>query len=53
MINGGGCAEVLSPIHEKEYNAHLLSGGMQTIVKYGFACIRKHCKFVKGKILCE
>jgi hypothetical protein len=43
-----GCAEALSQIDEKQYNAHLQSDGMQTIVKYGIACFRKHCKVVRG-----
>jgi hypothetical protein len=43
-----GCAEALSQMDEKQYNAHLLSDGMQTIVKYGIACFRKHCKVVRG-----
>jgi hypothetical protein len=42
-----GCAEALSQINEKQYNAQLLSDGMQTVVKYGIACFRKHCKVVK------
>jgi hypothetical protein len=42
------CAEALDQIDEKQYNAHLLADGMQTIVKYGIACFRKHCKVVKG-----
>jgi hypothetical protein len=43
-----GCAVALDQIDEKQYNAHLQSDGMQTIVKYGIACFRKHCKVVKG-----
>jgi hypothetical protein len=42
-----GCAEALSQMDEKQYNAHLLSDGMQNIVKYGIACFRKHCKVVR------
>jgi hypothetical protein len=42
------CAEALDQIDEKQYNAHLLADGMQTIVKYGIACFRKHCKVVRG-----
>jgi hypothetical protein len=42
------CAEALDQINEKQYNAHLLADGMQTIVKYGIACFRKHCKVVRG-----
>jgi hypothetical protein len=43
-----GCAEALSQIDEKQYDAHLQLDGMQTIVKYGIACFRKHCKVVRG-----
>jgi hypothetical protein len=43
-----GCAEALDQIDEKQYNAHLQLDGMQTIVKYGIACFRKHCKVVRG-----
>jgi hypothetical protein len=42
-----GCAEALGQINEKQYNAHLLSDGMQTVVKYGIACFRKHCMVMK------
>jgi hypothetical protein len=42
------CTEALDQIDEKQYNAHLKSDGMQTIVKYGIACFKKHCKVVKG-----
>jgi hypothetical protein len=42
-----GCAEALSQIDEKQYDAQLLSDGMQTVVKYGIACFRKHCKVMK------
>jgi hypothetical protein len=42
-----GCAEALSQIDEKQYDAHLLLDGMQTVVKYGIACFRKHCKVVR------
>jgi hypothetical protein len=48
-----GCAEALSQMDEKQYNAHLLSDGMQTIVKYGIACFRKHCKVVRGESLAQ
>jgi hypothetical protein len=40
------CAEALHQIHEKKYNAHLLADGMQTVVKCGIACYRKHCRVV-------
>jgi hypothetical protein len=48
-----GCAEALSQIDEKQYDAHLQSDGMQTIVKYGIACFRKHCKVVRGESLAQ
>jgi hypothetical protein len=38
-----GCDDVLSQIHEKQYDAHLLSNGMQTVLKYGISCYRKYC----------
>jgi hypothetical protein len=41
------CTDALDQIDEKQYNAHLQSDGMQTIVKYGIACFKKHCKVVK------
>jgi hypothetical protein len=43
-----GCIQALDQIEEKQYNAHLLADGMQTIVKYGIACFKKHCKVVRG-----
>jgi hypothetical protein len=44
-----GCAEALSQIEEKQYDSRLLSDGMKTVVKYGIACFRKHCRVVCGK----
>jgi hypothetical protein len=38
------CAEALAQINEKQYSAQLVSDGMQTVVKYGIACFRKHCR---------
>jgi hypothetical protein len=43
-----GCAEALSQIADNQYDSHLLADGMKTIVKYGIACYRKHCKVVRG-----
>jgi hypothetical protein len=43
-----GCTEALRQIDDRKYNARLLSDGMQTIVEYGIACFRKHCKVVRG-----
>jgi hypothetical protein len=42
-----GCTEALDQIERMQYNAHLKSDGMQTIVKYGIACFKKHCKVVR------
>jgi hypothetical protein len=41
------CAKALGQIEERHYDAHLKSDGMQTVVKYGIACYRKHCMVVK------
>jgi hypothetical protein len=41
------CQTALDQIEKKQYDAHLLLDGMQTIVRYGIACFRKHCKVVK------
>jgi hypothetical protein len=43
------CAEALSQISDKKYDAHLKLDGMKTIVKFGIACFRKHCRVVKGE----
>jgi hypothetical protein len=43
-----GCAEALDQIDEMKYDAQLKSDGMQTILKYGIACYKKHCKVVRG-----
>jgi hypothetical protein len=37
------CAEAIRQIENKQYNSRLKSDGMNTIVKYGIACFRKHC----------
>jgi hypothetical protein len=42
------CTGALDQIERMQYNAHLKSDGMQTIVKYGIACFKKHCKVVRG-----
>jgi hypothetical protein len=44
----GRCTEALTQINSKHYDAHLLADGMQTVVKYGIACYRKHCRVVRG-----
>jgi hypothetical protein len=43
------CAEALNQISDKKYDAHLKLDGMKTIVKFGIACFRKHCRVVKGE----
>ena len=40
------CAEALKQIEHKQYASALKSDGMTTIVKYGIACYKKHCKVV-------
>jgi hypothetical protein len=45
------CAEALDQINEKQYSAQLLSDGMQTVVKYGIACFRTHCRVVREERL--
>jgi hypothetical protein len=47
-----GCTEALRQIKEKQYDAHLLSDGMQTVVKYGIACYRKHCRVIMEREGC-
>jgi hypothetical protein len=42
------CKEALGQIAAKHYDARLLSDGMQTVVRYGIACCRKHCKVMEG-----
>ena len=41
------CAEALQQIEDRQYAAKLIDDGMKTIVKYGIACYKKHCKVVK------
>jgi hypothetical protein len=48
-----GCSKALKQIEERQYDAHLKSDGMQTVVKYGIACYRKHCRVVRGGITDE
>lgn len=42
------CAAALRQMEEKHYSAKLECDGMQTIVKFGIACYKKHCKMVLG-----
>lgn len=43
-----GCEEALNQIREKKYDQLLIENGMRTILKYGIACYKKHCKVVLG-----
>lgn len=38
------CQEALMQIEEKRYEERLLKDEMTTIIKYGIACCKKHCK---------
>lgn len=40
------CAEALDQIERNSYGARLVEDGMKSIVKYGIAFYRKHCKVV-------
>jgi hypothetical protein len=42
------CEAALAQIEEKQYDALLQADGMKTIVKYGIACFRKHCRVMKS-----
>ena len=42
------CAEALKQIEDKKYETQLAEDGMQTILRYGIACYRKHCKVMRG-----
>lgn len=42
------CAEALDQIERKSYAARLLEDGMKSVVKYGIAFNKKHCKVVSG-----
>jgi hypothetical protein len=42
------CEEAVRQIENKQYYSRLKSDGMNTAVKYGIACYRKHCKVIKG-----
>lgn len=43
-----GCAEALEQIERNSYTARLAEDGMNSIIKYGIAFCRKHCKVVLG-----
>lgn len=42
------CAEALKQIEDKKYEIQLAEDGMKTILRYGIACYRKHCKVMRG-----
>lgn len=42
------CAEALNQIERMKYEDLLLNNGMQTILKYGIACRKKHCRVMIG-----
>ena len=41
------CAEALNQIEENHYEEEIRRCGMKTVLKYGIACYKKHCKVVK------
>lgn len=41
------CAEALNQIEENHYEEELRRCGMKTVLKYGIACYKKHCKVVQ------
>lgn len=43
-----GCAAAMKQIEDMKYETALRDGGYNTIIKYGIACYKKHCKVVKG-----
>ena len=43
-----GCAAALKQIEDMKYETALRDGGYHTIIKYGIACYKKHCKVVRG-----
>ena len=43
-----GCAAALKQIEDMKYETVLRDGGYHTIIKYGIACYKKHCKVVRG-----
>ena len=42
-----GCLEALEQIEDKHYEEVLRNNGMRTILKYGIACYKKHCKVMR------
>lgn len=43
------CRAALQQIEDRKYAARLISDGMASIVKYGIACYKKHCRVLKGE----
>ena len=43
------CRVALQQIEDRKYAARLISDGMTSIVKYGIACYKKHCRVLKGE----
>ena len=43
------CRAALQQIEGRKYAARLISDGMASIVKYGIACYKKHCRVLKGE----
>ena len=43
------CRAALQQIEGRKYAAKLISDGMASIVKYGIACYKKHCRVLKGE----
>lgn len=42
------CGEALAQIERNNYAARLVDDGMKTIIKYGIAFYKKHCRAVLG-----
>ena len=42
-----GCVEALEQIEKNNYEEELRNNGMRTILRYGIACYKKHCKVLK------
>lgn len=41
-----GCVEALEQIEKNDYEDVLRNNGMQTVLKYGISCYKKHCRVV-------
>lgn len=42
------CQNAILQIEEKQYTSKLTADGMGSIIKYGIACFKKHCKVMKA-----